>query len=132
MNRRTLLGRFATIAAAVAVAPAVTVEAAPSQAEVDALYVKAYGQEKVDSWAPTVTIEALLREAGCPDGCTLRYFGEMQTQPQYLWRHENYDGGRIIGGDIRVDAFDMRHSSRGSVWTENHIVRELRRHHGLT
>jgi len=54
VKRRALFGKVAAIAVAVAAAPAVQAEAAPelTQGQIDALYVKAYGQAKFASLAP--------------------------------------------------------------------------------
>jgi hypothetical protein len=73
-------------------------------------------------------LRAIQRQAGCPDGCTLRFLGESLLEPVYLFRHERFADGQVAGGDIAIDSVldpvrsDPAHLSA-------HIVKRLRAHH---
>jgi hypothetical protein len=76
-------------------------------------------------------LRAIQRQAGCPDGCTLRYLGEsLLYAPVYLFRHERFTGDEVVGGDIKIDSVldpvrsDPAHLSA-------HIVKWLRQHHAF-
>lgn len=148
MKRRSFVDRLLAGAAAFIVAPlmgARVTEAAPAHdpdclCETpgclgstpegrDEIERMAYEQALARHWGSwdAVRIASVQTQADCSAECNLRYFGEMQSMPSYLWRHINVSGGRIVGGDIRVDTFDMRRQTTAEV--EAFIVSELRRHH---